>query len=443
MSLWDEIKGLPSASVNLFNDAWTNVVADPFLGGAEKKAAQQQATASAQNQNLWTRYQNSANTMWDPLTRKGGYALDQYTSALAGSRAPNLPGVPNIPGASPYNSNLPTVRYGGGPSDLRYSGQSPAFSYSGPGPRDLPNQGPGPQALNYRGGVPQYQGGERFQFSAQDLAADPSYQFRLRQGEEAMNRAMAASGNRVSGNRLTGLMEYGQGMASQEYGNAYGRALEASRENYGRGLTDYGIGRENEATAYARAAAANQQANDIEAARYGRAVTANELANQNEAARYGRALTANELATNREQNAYARAVAANQFANQNEATRYGRAQDAQQVAAANEQTLYNRQMAARDQEVQAIMSRYGLDYQRAMDLYSADQNKLAQMGELANLYTTGLTAQTNAMLQATGGKTGAIQSAADATAAAKLGQANAYRNMLSQGLQYAGLKGMF
>ena len=53
-----------------------------------------------------------------------------------------------------------------------------------------------------------------FQFSPQD----PSYQFRLQQGQEAVNRGAAKSGLLDSGNRLAALQDYGQGMASTEYG---------------------------------------------------------------------------------------------------------------------------------------------------------------------------------------------------------------------------------
>lgn len=48
---------------------------------------------------------------------------------------------------------------------------------------------------------------------------DPSYQFRLGQGEQAINRSAAAKGMLGSGNVLAELAKYGQGMASEELGN--------------------------------------------------------------------------------------------------------------------------------------------------------------------------------------------------------------------------------
>lgn len=65
----------------------------------------------------------------------------------------------------------------------------------------------------------------RFGKSIADLYANPgsfssmspAYQYSMQQGEEAINRANAASGNFFSGNRALALMEHAQGLASQEY----------------------------------------------------------------------------------------------------------------------------------------------------------------------------------------------------------------------------------
>lgn len=48
---------------------------------------------------------------------------------------------------------------------------------------------------------------------------DPSYQFRLGQGTQAINRSAAAKGMLGSGNVLAELAKFGQGMASEELGN--------------------------------------------------------------------------------------------------------------------------------------------------------------------------------------------------------------------------------
>ncbi len=60
---------------------------------------------------------------------------------------------------------------------------------------------------------------------AAGFQADPGYQFRLQQGEEAINRSAAARGGRLGGATLKALSEYNQGLASQEFGNYANRAI--------------------------------------------------------------------------------------------------------------------------------------------------------------------------------------------------------------------------
>lgn len=60
-------------------------------------------------------------------------------------------------------------------------------------------------------------------FTMDDYLEDPGYQFRLQQGEQAINRAAAAAGRYDSGRALKDLGEFNSGMASQEFGNAYNR----------------------------------------------------------------------------------------------------------------------------------------------------------------------------------------------------------------------------
>lgn len=55
------------------------------------------------------------------------------------------------------------------------------------------------------------------------LNSDPSYQWRLAQGEQALERSAAARGGLLSGRAAKDLTGYAQGMASTEYGNIYNR----------------------------------------------------------------------------------------------------------------------------------------------------------------------------------------------------------------------------
>jgi len=63
----------------------------------------------------------------------------------------------------------------------------------------------------------------QFSFSTSGATADPSYTWRLNQGLNAVNSSAAARGGFFSGNTGQALMDYGQGAASQEYQNQFGR----------------------------------------------------------------------------------------------------------------------------------------------------------------------------------------------------------------------------
>lgn len=63
------------------------------------------------------------------------------------------------------------------------------------------------------------------QFGPEDFAAglDPSYAFRLKQGQMATDAAANRAGGLVGGNALQGMQDYTQGLASTEYGNVFNR----------------------------------------------------------------------------------------------------------------------------------------------------------------------------------------------------------------------------
>ncbi|MBA3578920.1 MAG: hypothetical protein H0W42_02945 [Gemmatimonadaceae bacterium] len=68
---------------------------------------------------------------------------------------------------------------------------------------------------------------------AAGMYADPGYQFRLDEGRKALEASKAGSGKFASGETLRALTDYGQGMASQEYGNVFNRATTAYGLNRG------------------------------------------------------------------------------------------------------------------------------------------------------------------------------------------------------------------
>jgi len=60
-------------------------------------------------------------------------------------------------------------------------------------------------------------------FSMADFEKDPGYAFRLAEGQKALERSAAARGGRNSGGTMKALQAHGQGMASEEYANAFNR----------------------------------------------------------------------------------------------------------------------------------------------------------------------------------------------------------------------------
>ena len=69
-------------------------------------------------------------------------------------------------------------------------------------------------------------------FVAPTVTDDPGYQFRLQEGMKALERSAAARGGVLSGATAKDIANYSQGLASQEYGNAYNRALNEYRQSY-------------------------------------------------------------------------------------------------------------------------------------------------------------------------------------------------------------------
>ena len=84
-----------------------------------------------------------------------------------------------------------------------------------------------------------------FSFTGADFNKfqDPGYAFRLAEGQRALDRTAAARGGLISGNALKAAQRYGQEMGSQEFQNAYNRAL-----------TGYNAAVQREATGYNRLA---------------------------------------------------------------------------------------------------------------------------------------------------------------------------------------------
>jgi hypothetical protein len=60
-------------------------------------------------------------------------------------------------------------------------------------------------------------------FTLAKFQADPGYAFRMKEGLRAVENSAAARGGLLSGNTMRGLTRFGQGLASEEFGNAFNR----------------------------------------------------------------------------------------------------------------------------------------------------------------------------------------------------------------------------
>lgn len=76
-------------------------------------------------------------------------------------------------------------------------------------------------------------------FDPSQLESDAGYQFRLQQGQDALEKSLAAKGLSSSGAALKAAQEYGQGTAAQAYNDAYSQWYQknAALGNYGANAT--------------------------------------------------------------------------------------------------------------------------------------------------------------------------------------------------------------
>lgn len=76
--------------------------------------------------------------------------------------------------------------------------------------------------------------------TADSLSQDPGFATRLKEGQKALERSAASKGTLLTGGTLKGIVDFGQQMASQEYGNVYNRDRMQYESNYNDYLGNYG-----------------------------------------------------------------------------------------------------------------------------------------------------------------------------------------------------------
>lgn len=84
-----------------------------------------------------------------------------------------------------------------------------------------------------------------FSFGNADFMQDPGYQFRISEGQKAIERGAAARGGVSGGAALKAMNQYTQNFASNEYSNAYNRAI----QNY---TTNFNVDQANRANTWNR-----------------------------------------------------------------------------------------------------------------------------------------------------------------------------------------------
>jgi len=79
-------------------------------------------------------------------------------------------------------------------------------------------------------------------FSMSDFNKDPGYQFRMAEGQRALEGSASARGSLNSGGTLRALTRYGQDMGAQEYQSAYNRFNNDQSNRFNRLSSMAGIG---------------------------------------------------------------------------------------------------------------------------------------------------------------------------------------------------------
>lgn len=108
-------------------------------------------------------------------------------------------------------------------------------------------------------------------FTAEDFKADPGYEFRLAEGQKALERAASARGSLMGGATLKELTRYAQGVASDEYSKAFDRfqTERATKLNTLGSLAQLGLRTTETAANLGQTYGGRVSANTVGAAEYG------------------------------------------------------------------------------------------------------------------------------------------------------------------------------
>lgn len=175
-------------------------------GNASQSAANTQANAANNATAAQLQMFNTTQANLQPWVTAGGNALQVLMAQLG-----ITPGTPASPATGPTGGTPPSSSGEGGgftgnPFDMP---GAPTGMPGAPGTSGTPAT---PASFNPNASLVK-------PFTAADFTASPGYQWQLSQGLGAVNNAASVTG--PGGNTLKDLMTYGEGLASQDWWNAY------------------------------------------------------------------------------------------------------------------------------------------------------------------------------------------------------------------------------
>ena len=91
-----------------------------------------------------------------------------------------------------------------------------------------------------------------FTFDPSQVEMDPGYQFRQEEGFKGLQNMLSAQGRAMGGSALKEAIRYNQGFASNEYGQAYERALGRNQMDYSRAMNNLSLRIDEYNRAYGR-----------------------------------------------------------------------------------------------------------------------------------------------------------------------------------------------
>jgi hypothetical protein len=183
---------------------WTTPSNGYWVGNQWVPASAEESTAAKAQQ------QQNALAPWQALA--GETSTDQTQQTAANP----LAGID-------LNAYLSGGGSGGGgaaPAGFQYSGEITPGAFSGPTLNVQPWQ------------APAWTLGDFVAPTAADVGNDPGYQFRVKEGQDALERSAAAKGTLLTGGTLKDLESYAQDLASTEYDKMYDRAVQQYQLKY-------------------------------------------------------------------------------------------------------------------------------------------------------------------------------------------------------------------